>query len=118
MFETDKPDDIIHAAYEHYADLVERCLAHPGMESKQGWKVIWYDTPTKTAYHDFKTAYHKTLSDAKKLMAEKSRTSVGLFTCPRCKSLDVDTEQKQTRSADEPMTIFCQCTQCSLRFVR
>lgn len=122
LFETDKAEDHIHAAYERYADLVERCTNHPSfIESRseiKSWSSIWYETPTQTPYHEFKTAFHKTLADVKKLMAEKSKSSVGLFSCPRCKSIDVDTEQKQTRSADEPMTIFCQCTQCSLRFVR
>jgi len=115
LFETDKAEDHIHAAYERYADLVERCKSHTGNGS---WETIWYESPTKTEYHEFKTAFHKTLSDAKKLLEEKSKATVGLFSCPRCKSIDVDTEQKQTRSADEPMTIFCKCTQCSLRFVR
>jgi hypothetical protein len=41
----------------------------------------------------------------------------GIFSCRRCKSFDVDTEQKQTRSADEPMTIFCTCNSCGKRFV-
>jgi DNA-directed RNA polymerase subunit M/transcription elongation factor TFIIS len=41
----------------------------------------------------------------------------GIFACRRCKSFDVDTEQKQTRSADEPMTIFCTCNACGKRFI-
>jgi DNA-directed RNA polymerase subunit M/transcription elongation factor TFIIS len=42
----------------------------------------------------------------------------GIFQCPKCKSFDVDTDQKQTRSADEPMTVFCCCNSCGKRFVR
>ena len=45
-------------------------------------------------------------------------SKVGLFACPKCRSMDVDTDQKQTRSADEPMTIFCGCNACGKRFVR
>jgi DNA-directed RNA polymerase subunit M/transcription elongation factor TFIIS len=37
--------------------------------------------------------------------------------CLKCKSDHVDVEQKQTRSADEPMTLFCQCRDCGTRFV-
>lgn len=33
----------------------------------------------------------------------------GLTKCRRCKSSDVAYYQKQTRSADEPMTVFYQC---------
>lgn len=29
--------------------------------------------------------------------------------CGKCKSYDIDIETKQTRSADEPMTVFCTC---------
>lgn len=32
--------------------------------------------------------------------------------CPRCKSDLVTTEARQTRSADEPTTIFCRCVRC------
>jgi len=49
---------------------------------------------------------------------EAKEKIVGIFACPRCKSFDVDTEQKQTRSADEPMTVFCTCNACEKRFIR
>lgn len=35
-----------------------------------------------------------------------SRSSIR---CGQCKSYDIDIETKQTRSADEPMTVFCTC---------
>jgi DNA-directed RNA polymerase subunit M/transcription elongation factor TFIIS len=112
LFETDKFEDHVHASQERYNDLVLR--------SCQGtdWKTAWYSEPKDPAYERFKEEFHTTLARAKSLLSEKSTTTVGLFSCPRCKSQDVDTEQKQTRSADEPMTIFCQCTKCNLRFVR
>ena len=51
------------------------------------------------------------------LLDKKSSVSRGIFACPKCKSFDVDTEQKQTRSADEPMTNFCTCNNCGKKFV-
>ena len=42
--------------------------------------------------------------------AEKSISS--MLTCPKCRRKEVAYSQKQTRSADEPMTTFCQCTYC------
>lgn len=54
---------------------------------------------------------------AKNVLANKEMVK-GLFSCPKCKSFDVDTDQKQTRSADEPMTIFCSCNACGKRFIR
>lgn len=40
----------------------------------------------------------------------------GLFTCRRCKSSKTTHYQKQTRCADEPMTVFVQCTECGNRW--
>lgn len=40
----------------------------------------------------------------------------GLFTCGRCKSSKTSNTQKQTRSADEPMTVFVQCHNCGNRW--
>jgi transcription elongation factor S-II len=39
-----------------------------------------------------------------------------LFTCSRCKSTKTTSTQKQTRSADEPMTVFVFCTNCGKRW--
>ena len=39
-----------------------------------------------------------------------------LFTCGRCKSTKTTSTQKQTRSADEPMTVFVFCTNCGKRW--
>ena len=36
--------------------------------------------------------------------------------CKRCGSIDVNWDQKQTRGADEAMTVFCVCAQCGNRW--
>ena len=40
----------------------------------------------------------------------------GAFQCRRCKSMKTTYYQMQTRSADEPMTTFVQCTECPARW--
>ena len=40
----------------------------------------------------------------------------GLFTCGKCKSKKTTYYQMQTRSADEPMTTFVTCLNCSKRW--
>jgi len=40
----------------------------------------------------------------------------GMFVCGRCGSTKTTHYQKQTRSADEPMTVFVQCTNCPNRW--
>ena len=42
--------------------------------------------------------------------------NASLFTCGRCKSIKTTSTQKQTRSADEPMTVFVLCTNCGNRW--
>lgn len=42
--------------------------------------------------------------------------SASLFTCGRCKSEKTTSTQKQTRSADEPMTVFVLCLNCGNRW--
>ena len=47
---------------------------------------------------------------------EEMRTEVSagssIVVCGKCKSDNVQWEQKQTRGADEPMTLFCKCMAC------
>jgi DNA-directed RNA polymerase subunit M/transcription elongation factor TFIIS len=52
-----------------------------------------------------------------KLDGDTAPTS-GIFQCSKCNSYDIHTDQKQTRSSDEPMTIFCTCNSCGKRFIR
>ncbi|GBG34013.1 Transcription elongation factor A protein 1 [Hondaea fermentalgiana] len=40
----------------------------------------------------------------------------GLYTCSRCNSKKTTHYQKQTRSADEPMTVFVSCLSCGKRW--
>jgi transcription elongation factor S-II len=47
-------------------------------------------------------------------MAEKSISDS--LQCSRCKEKKVSYSQAQTRSADEPMTTFCECTVCGHRW--
>jgi transcription elongation factor S-II len=42
--------------------------------------------------------------------------NASLFTCGRCKSIKTTSTQKQTRSADEPMTVFVLCLSCGKRW--
>ena len=41
----------------------------------------------------------------------------GMVRCRRCGSQEVTWDEKQTRSADEAATIFCQCSTCKNRWV-
>jgi DNA-directed RNA polymerase subunit M/transcription elongation factor TFIIS len=59
----------------------------------------------------------KTIKDDNKFNV-KLEASTDLFTCPRatCKSKKCTYYELQTRSADEPMTIFVTCLDCGKNF--
>jgi DNA-directed RNA polymerase subunit M/transcription elongation factor TFIIS len=59
----------------------------------------------------------KTIKDENKFNV-KLEASTDLFTCPRttCKSKRCTYYELQTRSADEPMTIFVTCLDCGKNF--
>ena len=48
--------------------------------------------------------------------AGASGSGRSLLTCRRCKGSNVDYVEKQTRSADEPMTVFATCLDCQTRW--
>lgn len=57
------------------------------------------------------------------LLVEKSKVHENLQTvsqtgtCHKCKSIETEHYQKQTRSADEPMTTFFRCLQCGNQWI-
>lgn len=59
--------------------------------------------------HRFKEMLQERFEELEK----KSDSTEGLLQCGRCKSTNVIWEQRQTRSADEGMTIIAVCVKCS-----
>jgi transcription elongation factor S-II len=57
---------------------------------------------------------HDNMKKAQVPMAEKSISDA--LKCGRCGQKKVSYSQAQTRSADEPMTTFCECTVCGNRW--
>lgn len=56
---------------------------------------------------------------SKDVFFEKEKKNLGgIFSCPKCKSYNIEMEEKQTRSSDEPMTIFCRCEECETTFIK
>lgn len=59
-------------------------------------------------------------SNFQKMLEDKfqsvKRDASGGLKCRRCGSDDVSWDQKQTRSADEGSTVFCECSVCHARW--
>jgi DNA-directed RNA polymerase subunit M/transcription elongation factor TFIIS len=52
----------------------------------------------------------------KSVSEKKVDTIDGLYACKKCKSRKTRTLEIQTRRADEGMTLFVECTECSSRY--
>jgi len=63
---------------------------------------------------DWERANEKKINDMCGIKGDLLKAS--LFTCGRCKSTKTTSTQKQTRSADEPMTVFVLCMNCGNRW--
>lgn len=50
------------------------------------------------------------------LIQQALENHVGFFTCAKCKSIKTTYFQLQTRSADEPMTVYVSCLNCGKRW--
>ena len=70
----------------------------------------------EAARSDWAIANHDKLQE----QAGVSKDSVSMYRCPACKSEKVSSFAMQTRSADEPMTVFCTCLnpKCGKKFRR
>lgn len=74
------------------------------------------DPRMQSSFNSWQAKHLQGIKEAKAVLEETVDKQDAFIQCRRCKSFSVDTEQKQTRSADEPMTIFCVCRQCKNAF--
>ncbi len=126
LFETDKFESHQRELITSYLDtlnFIEALL----LDSEQKiildtdpYKIIDYDPAvdprTSSAYLQWQKEYLDSITCARKVLQETVELKDAFIVCKKCKSSEVDTEQKQTRSADEPMTIFCKCRKCQTCF--
>ena len=63
--------------------------------------------------HMHETRFQNMLQEKYELATRSTKTTMR---CRRCGGTDIFAEQKQTRGADEAMTVFCTCSRCSLRW--
>ena len=112
------------ASIQSYTKMLRRiCWALQHSNVRFGTPQEWIEASNETLLEGtlhaaWETGFYASQDLAREVLAGKGTATRGIFACTRCKSFDVDTDQKQTRSADEPMTIFCTCNVCGKRFVR
>lgn len=124
VLDIDSPSAHRSAALSHYTKTLRRVAwALHSSRLLSDDPFVWLDSSDDvlvegTAHAEWERAFFAQQDLARDVLSGKGNTTKGIFSCTRCKSFDVDTEQKQTRSADEPMTIFCTCNVCGKRFIR
>lgn len=111
----DKTSCLIHAL----------CFLNEGGRLKQFGKQLVHWTPEELARGTTANSRHhrKKDTDVRETLASicKSETTIAAgtspdqnwITCPRCRGTDVAWRQQQTRSADEPATVFLCCRNSS-----
>ena len=74
--------------------------------------VLWPDGPWDQAIKQ-----HKKKELEKELLKKELEAEIqGAFQCRKCKSWKTKHFELQTRSADEPMTVYVSCVNCSTRW--
>lgn len=125
LFETDKNEAHVKEKLAAYMDqvrkiqcildetnLLESIKAHP-----ETIETLEEHTIKKiTEFGQWHEQYLEDITESKRILEEREEETSAFIKCMKCHSNRVDTEQKQTRSADEPMTVFCMCRNCGKRF--
>jgi len=97
------------AHYKLYSTALKHFTPEQLLNSPDLWLVgtpeeKQVDTWLREIYPTFKT--------------ENDEITESILVCGKCKERKVDYYQKQTRGADEPMTVFCHCLNCGSRWVQ
>ena len=104
-------------------------LKHVELARAQGWMdriseataliQCGASTPEDAANASGHTKFLESLKAREAQLAATSsvkKQAGGFITC-KCKSQDVDVDQRQTRSSDEPMTMYALCRTCGASWV-
>ena len=94
-----------------------------GIRRLIAWRIAYPDKEMPDTCVDWTEAQFRIWSGQEEIIEEKKTEEIdldsmedSLLECPKCHSRKVDHFGKQTRSADEPETIFAHCLACSHRW--
>jgi DNA-directed RNA polymerase subunit M/transcription elongation factor TFIIS len=87
-------------------DIVDKRLKTSEVIDMAPWELV------PTGAHATCMAERIHLELKKEAAAKETLVQDGFFKCRRCKSMKTTYYELQTRSADEPMTVFVTCHQC------
>lgn len=107
-----------HALIARFCDAAARLeLREPDEPIAKLLALPTADLERRSGHADLVTQLAEERAKIEQLFTQgRKERSAGFMRCAKCKSTEVDVEQKQTRSADEPMTLFALCTNCGARW--
>lgn len=88
------------------AEINEGSLSMEELARQKSWDL--FPDPWQDANQNFKTDIEQ--------MNEKEEATCHVYQCPKCKKSETKTKELQTRSSDEPMTLFIRCVNCKYRW--
>lgn len=109
---TDKIQQIIHNVNSHpkLYSLKNQIVCMTNSELSQGTLIENIENEARQRQQRFEAMLQN------KYEQTNDTSCKSTLKCRRCGSSEVQVEQKQTRGADEAMTVFCTCSVCSNRW--
>jgi DNA-directed RNA polymerase subunit M/transcription elongation factor TFIIS len=96
----------------HYAGRIDGTVA-PEQAQEDRWGTAEREIQEAAGLRD---QQRREENMGRAMTAQEERAMSTSMTCCKCKQSRVAYSQAQTRSADEPMTTFCECTVCGNRW--
>ena len=114
------------SSLEQYYDLISRCITNCRNNPANAHPLMVHMTDDQLTSGTILEQIHATEQERKQRFAqmlqekynniETQTKYTSSLQCRRCNSVDVSWEQKQTRGADESMTVYCACAKCGNRW--
>jgi len=113
------PSEFINEVYKNkFNDIIHNLKLNDSLITRLVDNSI---VPEELAYLEFDKldpTYWTPIAKILKYREDKTNNiaTTNMFTCGKCKESRCTVKQMQTRSADEPMTVFVTCTVCGFQF--
>lgn len=108
----------VRSLYQNLKNKANPELRHRilnGALSPERFAVMTHDEMKSEKQKEEEAKIHKeNLNNS--MVPQEEQSISDTLQCSKCKGTKVSFTQAQTRSADEPMTTFCQCTNCGKRW--
>ena len=92
-----------------YCEMAQRALTHAPVDEAL---LLKSERQYRQSGSEARLAQTRDRKQRELAVAARDASKGGALRCPACGEDDINVQQKQTRSADEGMTVFCSCESC------